>query len=233
MAPDEPRPGARARTGTNSGTAPGTRAAPAEMRGPFQGLWPAAAAALPGRRRRGAGALEAADQSQVPSAGQEGDWELVTEAEVEAEAEAEAATAAEQPESGGGGVGGAGDAAGGEGGVVGAGESPLAGMGAGQEDLAMPRDAGGQPLGGAPGGPGDAMDVSGPTPDLAMGPAPAPTPAPLPLALPAPVASSAEDGQSKEDSQTGTFRWCIENFSKNTERKLYSHPPFTAGGYNW
>lgn len=41
------------------------------------------------------------------------------------------------------------------------------------------------------------------------------------------------ENSNVEDPMIKVFRWQIENFSKITERKLYSKPPFVAGGHQW
>ncbi|CAI7925749.1 unnamed protein product [Closterium sp. NIES-53] len=50
------------------------------------------------------------------------------------------------------------------------------------------------------------------------------------LVAPAPIGPELPPA---DDPLSRTFRWQIDNFSKVTERKIYSKPNFAVGGYNW
>ena len=51
----------------------------------------------------------------------------------------------------------------------------------------------------------------------------------------APPATSAAAGPASgaDDSMSNVFRWTLENFTKLNDSKVFSYPPFKAGGYNW
>ncbi|CAI7812546.1 unnamed protein product [Closterium sp. NIES-53] len=70
----------------------------------------------------------------------------------------------------------------------------------------------------------DSMEAESPTDP------PATDASPPGLVAPAPIGPELPPA---DDPLSRTFRWQIDNFSKVTERKIYSKPNFAVGGYNW